>query len=111
MLMGYARVSTNSQDLTAKQDALRTLSTPRTPTLTTGSPALTDDQDPLKHSAPMTGPIGLVTTGIDLHWMDEQSTLRTTSPMPKTTDWTIVRQGPTWLAPTGRSGSSDSGFV
>ncbi len=62
---------------------------------------LGDDQDLRTFSAPVTGPIGLVTIGNALHWMDERSTLSTAASLLRPDGAiAIVTQGPPlWLGP------------
>ncbi|NEN07288.1 methyltransferase domain-containing protein [Diaminobutyricibacter tongyongensis] len=62
---------------------------------------LGDDHDLPRLSVPLTGPIGLVTIGNALHWMDERSTLSAAASILRPDGAiAIVTQGPPlWLGP------------
>lgn len=62
---------------------------------------LGDDQDLPRLAAPVAGPIGLVTIGNALHWMDEQITLSAAASLLRPgAAIAIVTQGPPlWLGP------------
>lgn len=62
---------------------------------------LGDDKDLSRLSVPITGPIGLVTIGNALHWMDERSTLHAAAALLRPGGAiAIITQGPPlWLGP------------